>query len=310
MARPTTRLGRLILAVAAGAALATASPASSQIVPIVLETVEDLDFDRPEAWAMKYYTSLSLLTGLGTPGRTRPGELELAFEGGVVPSLGEEKRRVGFVGDKVEDLNRTNLFGRVRATWGLPHDFALTVAVTPPVEVNGVTPKLLALALARPILDRERWRLGWRLHGQVGKIEGDLTCPRGVAGLDDPALNPDGCLEPSRDEATQNYVGLELAASPRIGDGRWEPYVALSVQHLDLEFQVRARYSVLDDRTRLLADGLTWALTAGTSYRLGERWRVAGEIFYTPLDVVRDPVRGAQNDELVNARGMLVYALP
>lgn len=258
---------------------------------------------------MKYYTSLSLLTGLGTPDAVAPGQVEVAFEGGLVPTLGADKRRVGFVGDKVEDLNRTNLFGRLRATWGLPRNFSLSVAATPPLEVDGVTPRLLGLALARPVYRGERWRLGLRLHGQVGRIEGDLTCPADVAGLDDPERNPDGCLEPSRDEAIQNYLGLELAASPRIGDGRWQPHLALLVHHFDLEFRVGARYSVFDDRMRLAADGFGWALAAGASYRLAGRWRAAAELFYTPLDVVRDPLRGSQTDELVNVRAMLSYAL-
>ena len=35
----------------------------------VIDVTEELDFDRPESWAMKYFASLSLLTGMGVPER-------------------------------------------------------------------------------------------------------------------------------------------------------------------------------------------------------------------------------------------------
>jgi hypothetical protein len=250
-----------------------------------------------------------MMTGLGTPEPSDPGSVELAFEGGIAPNLGEEKRRVGFVGNKVEDLNRTNFFGRLRATFGLPSDFSLAIGVTPPLEVDGVTPRLLSVAIARPVLDSSFWRLGLRLHGMTGTIEGDLTCPEDIAGIPDPELNPDLCLEPSNDELTTSQVGLELSATPKIWGDRWEPYFAVSVNYLDLEFQVRARYSVFEDRTLLLTDGYTYSLAAGVGYRLSEKLRLTGELFYTPLEVVRDPLRETQNDELVNGRILVGYAI-
>jgi hypothetical protein len=299
-----------VLAVALVAAALPTGPAAAQGgSDILIEGVEEMDFDRPESWAMKYFTSLSIMTGLGTLEPRDPGSVELAFEGGIVPNLGEEKRRVGFVGSKVEDLNRTNFFGRLRATLGLPRDFSLTVGVTPPVEVDGVTPRLLSASIARTVLDSSSWRLGLRLHGLTGTIEGDLTCPEGIAGNPDPELNPDLCLEPSNDELTTSQAGLELSAAPKVWGDRWEPYLALSVNYLNLEFQVRARYSVFEDRMLLLTDGYTYSLGAGIGYRLSEKLRLTGELFYTPLEVVRDPVHGEQNDELVNGRILVGYAI-
>lgn len=276
---------------------------------ILLDEVEQMDFDRPESWALKYFSSVSLMSGLGTPARTESGSIELSFEGAWVPSLSEEEQRVGFIGSKVEDLNRTSFFGRLRATLGLPHDFSLTFGYTPPLETNGVEPEMFNLAIARPILDTRSWLLGLRLHGQLGTIAGDLTCPADIAGPEDPDLNPDACHEPSRDEVTADYIGLELSATPKIWGERWQPHFAISANYLDLEFQVNARYSIFDDRTLLLTDGMTYALTAGLGYRFGDRLRLTGELFYTPLDVVRDPERSAQNDELFNARALLAYRL-
>ncbi|MBM4258521.1 MAG: hypothetical protein FJ147_21815 [Deltaproteobacteria bacterium] len=41
---------------------------------------EDLDSDRPEAWAMNYFSSVSLLAGLGTPFSREPGSIEIGAE--------------------------------------------------------------------------------------------------------------------------------------------------------------------------------------------------------------------------------------
>lgn len=309
-ARQAPRLWLLPAALLPAALLPTVLAAQTgPVAPIRLEEVEVLGFDRPESWAMKYFASVSLLTGLGTPGPVEPGSIELAFESGLVPSLGEEKRRVGFLGSKVEDLNRTNLFGRLRITFGLPRQFAVTLGFTPPLEMDGVTPTLYNLAIARPVLDTSGWRLGLRLHAQTGAIEGDLTCPRDVAGLDDPVRNPDGCLASSDDEVTLEYVGLELSVTPKVWGERWEPHLAVSVNRMDLDFQVRARYSVFDDRNLLVTEGTTLAAAAGLAYRWSDRLEIAGEVFYAPLEVERDPQRGARNDELVNARLLLGYRL-
>ena len=80
------------------------------------------------------------------------------------------------------------------------------------------------------------------------------------------------------------------------------------MQQLDLEFQVDARLAALEDRTRLETDGQTWSLTVGTVRRFDGRWRFAGEVFYVPLQVVRDPGRGARNDALVSGRLAAIYS--
>ena len=251
---------------------------------------------------MKYFTSVSMLTGLGAREPGQPGSLEIAFEAGFIPTLSEDERRVGFVGSKVEDLNRSSLFGRVRATVGLPKRLTFTLGLTPPIEIDGVTPELVGFAIARPLVDNGSWLLNARLHGQLGKIKGDLTCPRSVAGLADPELNPDDCREPSRDEATQDYIGLELSASPTLSNKRWTPHVAVSVNYLDLEFAVDARYSVFLDTMVLETNGYTYSLTGGLSYRLSDTLAIGGEIFYSPLDVVRSARSGSTNDPLLNGR--------
>ena len=131
--------------------LASEAPAQSGTDgSIILDGVEEMDFDRPESWALKYFANVSMLGGFGTPRPSAPGAVDLEFELGWIPSLSEEQRRVGFVGNKVEDLNRNDLFARLRVRFGLPRDFSILVGLTPPVERNGVTPTLIVLAVERP----------------------------------------------------------------------------------------------------------------------------------------------------------------
>lgn len=301
---------RLLLAVIASllAACGLMRPAAAQTT---IAFREDLDFDRPESWAMKYYSSVALPTGLGVPRALSPGSLELGLEVGWVPSLSEEERRVGFYGTKVEDLNRTSVFGRPRLSVGLPAKLSLTVGWVPPVELDGVETNLVSLALARPLREAAAWRLGLRLYGQGGTVEGDITCERSAAAAgDDPERNPFGCLAPSEDELTLTTVGLELGVAFPLGRvPGLEPYAAVSWNHMDNELQVNARYGNLVDRTLQVTSGDTFAFAAGAVYTTGGRIRLSGELFYAPLDVqpaVGEPV-GSR--DLFNVRALLTYRL-
>ncbi len=297
---------RTLIAAGAVLLLATGRP---QAQPLVSGT-EDLDFDRPEAWAMKYFASLSLLTSMGAPKAYEPGAIMLGFEGGWVPQLNEDQRRVGFNGTKLEDLNKTPFFGRIRATVGLPSKFSVDIGYVPPIELNGAKPHFFSAALARPLAEPDWGRLGLRVLGQFGSIDGDFTCSaEDVAGGDDPDLNPFSCEAPSNDETTVRYLGFELSNAFRLGNPRIEPYVAFSVNYLDLKFQVNALYSGIRDETLQLTDGFTVSVSGGVAFYLAERWRLVGEVFYSPLGVVRPPNTDSQNDGLFNVRGLVEYRI-
>ena len=289
-----------------GLLLALAAPASAQVV---IDEREDIDFDRPEAWAMKLFASINTLTGLGVPSEEPAGALELDLEVASIPSLSKEQRTVGFNGAKEEDLNRSSVFVRPRLRVGLPKKLTLDAGWVPPIETNGVLANLLSVSLGRPVYETSRWRLGLRLYAQGGTIEGDFTCSaeNAAAGADF-ELNPFGCEAPSKDEQSVRSLGLELgwAWSPP-GDSRWEPHVGLLTTWMDLEFQVNAHYSGLDDRTLLVTDGTTFAVVAGTAFRLSKRFRLSGELFYSPLEVVRPPETTAEQDDLFHARVALRY---
>lgn len=280
----------------------------------VIDFREDLDFDRPEAWALKYFSGATLFTGLGVPERRPAGSVELGLEAGWIPSLSEEERRVGFNGTKVEDLNKTPVFARPRLTVGLPAAFSLTLGYVPPVEVGGARPNLVSLALGRPLVERQgkgnrAWRLGFRVFGQTGEIEADITCDRGaVEAGDDPVGNPFQCEEPSHDRVKLRYLGFDLGGSFEAGTaGRLEPYGSVLVSFLDPEMQVNARYSGLIDRTLQVTEGTLYALTVGARYAVSDAAGLVAEAFYSPLTIVRQPGGEKENQDFFNIRVLVSY---
>jgi hypothetical protein len=270
------------------------------------QDVQDLAFDRPESWAMKYFTALSLPTTLGLPERTSGGTFRIGLEGGLVPQLSDDQRRVGFDGTKLEDVNRTRVVGRLRAAIGLSTNYSLEVAYVPPVKVNGATPQIITAAIGRPFSLSPDWQLGLRLYGQLGTMKGDITCSaQEAAAGPDPVRNPYTCEAASNDELKQRLGGVEVTAG--YSGGQWHPYIGASVAYLDLQFQVNARYSGIIDDTLQKTNGMTVYFTAGLGYAPSERWRLAGELYYEPLSVVRPPGVSAQNDGLLNGRFLISY---
>jgi hypothetical protein len=270
--------------------------------------VEELAFDRPEAWAMKYFTSIALFTGLGVPRALDQGAMEFGLEGGWVPGLSAAERRVGFNGQKTEDMNKTPAFGRFRATFGLPSHVSFSLGFVPPLDIGGAEPSLFALAVGRPLWTGRDWRIGGRAYGQTGSILGDFTCDEEtVAAGPDPVRNPYACEAVSEDEITQQYVGMEVSGGFRRGP--WEPYAAVAVNYMDMEFQVSAEYSGTVDSSLLRASGFTVSSSVGVAYETPPGIRFAGEVFATPLSVLRPPSSSGGTEWLINARGMVSYHL-
>ena len=298
-----TLAGRCVPSILLGVALSVAAPVPARAQLVVAET-ETLDFDRPESWGMKYYASLALLTGMGAPQKRAAGAIELGFEGGYVPQLSDAERRIGFNGTKLEDVNKTSSFGRVRGSVGLGKGLALELAYTPPVELGGATPNILALALARPFEIAPSWRLGVRGYGQIGTIEADITCSAEEAAAgDDERANPFQCVRPSEDESRQKVVGLELVAGYD-GRSRFKPHAGIGLNYLDLEFHVNAVYSdgLVEDHTVQLTSGTTVSASVGLTFAASERLRVTAELFYSWLEVARPPSRTSADEGFLNGR--------
>jgi hypothetical protein len=276
----------------------------------VVSGTEQLEFNRPEAWAMKYFATVGIMTGFGVPPEIESGAIDLGFEGGWIPSLSEDQRRVGFDGTKLEDLNRTSFFGRIRLTIGLPNQFSLGLGYVPPISVGGIKPNLFAVSIGRPFKLTDQWRLGLRGYGQFGTIEGDITCDaETVAAGRDPERNPFFCQEISNDQHKQRMAGGEATLGWVSPNRRWTPYFGFAVNYMDLEFQVDAQYSGLIDQTLQLTDGASYSVTSGVGYTLTPKLKLTGEVFYSWLDVVRPPATSTQNDGLFNLRFLISYQL-
>jgi hypothetical protein len=267
-----------------------------------------LDFDRPESWAMKYFASVSLPTTTRPPRPVPAGAIDVGFEGGLVPRLSDEKRRVGFNGTKLEDVNKTRVFGRIRGRIGLPAAFSVEVGYVPPIEVNGAKPHLFSAAAGRTFGLSEAWHLDLRAHVQAGTIRGDITCSADEAAAGrDPSRNPFLCEEPSDDRLEQRIAGGEISVGRTAG--RWHPYAGVSIDYLDLEFNVNARYAGIRDRTRQTTSGGAFSMLGGIGFAPAGQWYLSAEVFYAPLSVVRPPDTSQRNDGLFNGRFLVSYRL-
>ena len=148
-----------------------------------------------------------------------------------------------------------------------------------------------------------------RGYGQIGTIEGDITCSADeVAAGDDPQQNPFQCVRALGGREPPEGVGLELVAGYD-GRSRFKPYAGLAVSYMDLEFHINALYSdgLVEDHTVQLTSGTTLSATAGLTYAAGERWRVTAELFYAWLSIVRPPATSPANEGFLNGRVFVSY---
>jgi hypothetical protein len=279
-----------------------------------INPVVHLRFDTPEAWALKHFASMTLMSGLQPPeplveGR-RIGSITVGFETGWMPTLTPEQARVGFSGKKEEDLNKAPIFARPIVRVGLPWKFSIVAAGPAPIRAFGVSPRLVALGLERPIVERSQWRIGWRGYGQFGSVKGAFTCPQKVLAFPAGPNNPSACTGYSADEITLRYAGTEIQFSHRMpGMPRLTPHAAAGFNVIDGIFQVNAPLATKIDHTRLWARGTTFSGTAGLSYLLTQRMGITVDAFYSPLSVQRQIAGPRQNDGLFNVRALLSYRM-
>ena len=269
-----------------------------------LTSVEFVEPGRPEAWVMAYATAATLYHGLEVPDRTDLWDLRLAVEVSNIPRIDKEKTRIGFNGGKFEDLNKSPVFGRGRLWLGLPADFTLELAYTPPISIDGVRPDgIYGFALGRPLIRNESWRLGARAFGKWGHAKGDITCSRDVVafGTEDFDNNPFGCSAPSNDDVELDHYGLEISAAWQ--HGRWSPFASWSVARIHPEVQINAQVFNGNDRSRLWSKDELLSGTLGIQYQgPGDvTWYLGGS--YTPPEVDRGD--GLKSDDFWSVHLML-----
>ena len=290
------------------------APVTSVAQTNVIAPVQHVRFDSPEGWALKYFTSATLLSGL-EPAKAdieqrSVGSINIGLELGWLPALSPEQTRVGFAGTQNEDLNKVPIFVRPVLRVGLPFRFTAIAAGPLPFEVFGATPRLFALGLERPIVERERWSIAGRVYGQVGYVRGAFTCPAHVlAFAPGSPQNPTDCVAQSSDSVHMRYAGAEIEFSHRIPKtSKLTGHASAGVNLIDGTFQVNARLQDALDHTRLWTRGATFSATAGASYLLTKRVALTIDAFYSPLWVQRDPSRPSVNDGMFNVRAFLSFA--
>jgi hypothetical protein len=272
----------------------------------VIRNNEILDSDRPEAWSMNYFVASSLLTSTGEAPSLESGQWMVGLDIAQVPRLSDDEQRVGFNGVKQEDLNRSPVFGRVRAWVGLPAGWVGEIGYTPPLRIEDTQPRhFLALAIGRRLLARGPFTLSWRVFGQHGDVEGDITCPARLAGIDDFTVNPYGCHAPSQDVASLNDYGTDLtwawSARP------WQWYVETAVVRTETQVQVDAYTYDVHDRSRLVAHDVLPFVAAGVQREIGTRWAWDAEVLFVPLTVRWSAGAPSQRDDFLDLRFQLRY---
>lgn len=298
MTRSTLPLSLLLVA---GVALACPI-AVAQEIPVFREVI-DLDDERPETWAMNYFSAAVFpgpieVTRPGTPWTIRDVSLEI----GWLPELDLEQRTVGFDGLKEEDLNKLDLLPRPSVRIDLPFELSATLGWVPPLEVEGVEANLVLISLARPVAEFGGWRLHGRITGQHGTIDSDFTCPATVARLQPGPGNPWGCEETSADSYEIDQGVVEAIATRQLTFGG-SPRIQLSTGylHTDAEFQVDAVRTGFRDLTLLRAETSGLIATAGAFWSIPELLSDIGVVAaYSPIDVRRP--RGVTNDPFFNLR--------
>lgn len=276
-------------------------PAAAQLV---VETVEPVARDSPEGWAMRYLAGTTLMTSHGPAPPLAPWRGYVAGDLGGIPRLSEEQQRVGFGGSKDEDLNKSPVFGRLRAGLALPGGWIAEIGYTPSLAIDGTKARdLVAISLGGRLYAEGPLSVSMRLLGQKGKVRGDITCPAELAGVADPLANPVGCREPSRDAFSTDHYGVDATVGWDAGDWQW--HAGAGIARTRLEVQVDARLESAHDRTKLTSDGPMPWLAAGVRYRLDRDWSVALEVLHVPLEVRRPPGFSPVRDSLTSWRSQL-----
>jgi hypothetical protein len=277
----------------------------------VLGSHSTLPFDAPESWAMKYFTTVSLLTSQGLTPEIDVGSVRLGLEVENIPYLSPARSTVGFGGTKQEDLNKLPVLVRPRLTVGLPWQLSATLSIVPPVRVLGVRPSLFAFSIGRPLVNRTGAVIALRAYGQLGDVEGDFTCSaKEAAAGSDSQRNPFGCEQASTDRISMSYLGLELGAGYRLGALHdLMPYVLLAGNYLDSSFTVHARYAGVVDQTLLQTHGFTGSGAVGLSLPVNQLFSASGQVFYSPMFVRRPPTGTLSAEGLVNVRLMIDFKL-
>ena len=267
---------------------------------------ESLADDRPEAWAMRHAAAATAFTAFGATPALAAGQWRLALDVAQVPHLDRRQRTVGFRGTKLEDLNKSPVFGRLRGRLGLPGGWIAELGYTPPLDIDGARARdLVAVAIGRRLLERDGFTVSARAFGQSGRIEGDITCPAELAGHPDALANPYGCEAPSRDRVRLHYHGLDMTAAWQ--RDAWSWHATAGAMRTESAVQVDALTHGVRDRSRLSSHAGNGYLAIGGSRRLATHWWLAAEVLHVPLRVRRGRDAAREHEPFTGLRLQFGY---
>ena len=229
-------------------------------------------------------------------------DVSISTELSSIPHLTKEQQIVGLGGFKDEDLNKSPVFGRLRASVGLPWDISAEISWTPPVQINDSKPDhLWGAALSKPIFNNEKFGIGLRLFLLRGGVIASVTCSEDVIKF---AVYSDenyvGCVGLSEDRLQMNHEGVEVFLSFN-SSSAIHPWISLASSNIDSSVDIDAPLKAGRERSTIHSSGVTYTLSAGLSYEFDKNLSLNISTSYTPLDVQR-PNDSPDNDDFWNLR--------
>lgn len=263
---------------------------------------QKFDLDTPEGWAMAFMTTSAQNLGQMPPRAVNIRDLSISAELSSIPHLTKEQQIVGIGGTKNEDLNKSPVFGRLRASVGLPWDISAEISWTPPFQINDSKPDdLWGAALSKPIFNNEKIGIGLRLFLLRGGVIASVTCSEDVINFE--AYSDEnfvGCVDLSKDRLQMNHEGVEVFLSFN-NSSEIHPWISLASSNIDSSVKIDAPLQAGRERSTIHSSGSTQTLSAGFNYDLDEDWSLSLSGSYTPLDVER-PNDSSGNDDFWNVR--------
>ena len=263
---------------------------------------QKVDLDSPEGWAMAFMTASAQNLGQAPPHAVKVRDISISAELSSIPRLSKAQQRIGFGGFKDEDLNKSPVFGRLRANIGLPWNLDAEISWTPPLQINDSKPDhLWGAALSKPLVNNEKISIGLRLFLLRGGVTASVTCSEDTINFAPYTLqNTAGCIGLSDDKLQMDHEGVEVFLSFK-NASTILPWISLASSNIDNSVEIDAPLEVGRERATVYSSGTTHTLSFGFNYDIRENWSLNAASSYTPLDVQR-PNDSSDNDDFWNVR--------
>ena len=242
-----------------------------------------------EARLLAFYAAPIAFSTANGPAALPVWGVRLGVEVAPVPVPTASLRRTSLCYQSTEQSTRlAPLFGRPRLTVGLPAGFSIEGSYLPPITIDGATPSLGSIALARTQAlpgSAGRARLALRVHGTAGTVRGAITCAREALQTTD-ADAPCYGTHPSRDTFRPDMYGAEAAVGVLVAHARMTVFGGAGVSWLRPQFRVGfTDHRGATDTTRVLARLTRLTVVGGATAQVTGAFDISVQVFSTPADV-------------------------